>query len=128
MEQPLVPSTTTPDVVTMYINIRGLAKSTDYDVLVLIDPDIDLHSCETTQIGSALHTTTISSDNRGEYEGATAVGTDFTLVVDDASNVAEDGIMVLMQGTDILSCGRIDIISARQATSIKRLRQFRDIV
>ena len=128
MEQPLVTDTTTPDEVTMYINIRGLAKSTDYDVLVLIDPDIDLHSCETTQIGSALHTTTITSDNRGEYEGATAVGTDFTLVVDDASNVAEDGIMVLMQGTDILSCGRINTISARQATSIKRLRQFRGIV
>ena len=112
----------------MYINIRGLAKATAYDVLVLIDPDIDLHSCETTQIGSALHTTTITSDNRGEYEGATAVGADFTLVADDATNVAKDGIMVLMQGTDILSCGRIDIISARQATSIKRLRQFRDIV
>ena len=48
MEQPLVTDTTTPDEVTMYINIRGLAKSTDYDVLVLIDPDIDLHSCETT--------------------------------------------------------------------------------
>ena len=112
----------------MYINIRGLAKATDYDVLVLIDPDIDLHSCETTQIGSALHTTTITSDNRGDYEGATAVGTSFTLVEDSTENVTEDGIMVLMQGTDILACGRIDIISARQATSIKRIRQFRDIV
>ena len=127
MEQPLV-AVATPDVVTMYINIRGLAKATDYDVLVLIDPDIDLHSCETTQIGSALHTTTITSDNRGEYEGATPVGTDFTLVVDGATNVAEDGIMVLMQGTDILACGRIDIISTRQANSIRRLRQFKDIV
>ena len=97
----------------MYINIRGLAKATDYDVLVLIDPDIDLHSCETTEIGNALHTTTITSDDRGEYEGATAVDTDFTLVVDGPTNVAEDGIMVLRQGQDILSCGRIDIISAR---------------